>query len=161
MTAGDQAPRRRCAGARRTWPNVAVRGSNRPVLGSGVTYRARVVHLGSKRSSGRLGWGLPRRGADCAAAHRRRWVFWGFPALHLPKSSAKRKGGSLRGSPRACGGRSCCAGRPASRMGGGARRSSVARSARGAPRPLTRREDTRSCCERELVVREARDLPAV
>ena len=95
LTAGDQAPRRRCAGARRTWPNVAVRGSNRPVLGSGVTYRARVVHLGSKRSSGRLGWGSPRRGADCAAAHRWRRAVRGFPALHLPKSSAKRKGGSL------------------------------------------------------------------
>ena len=30
-------------------------GSNRPVFGSGVTYGARVVHLGSKPSSGRLG----------------------------------------------------------------------------------------------------------
>ena len=54
--------RRLCSAAarretRRTWPNLAVRGSNRPVLGSGVTYRACVVHLGSKRSSGGLGWG--------------------------------------------------------------------------------------------------------
>ena len=51
----------------------------------------------------------------------------------------------------------------------GRRRGSAAGSVRwpwtgrcgGAPRLLTRRKDTRSCCERELVVREARDLPAV
>ena len=75
LVAGDQAPRRRCAEARRTWPNLAVRGSNRPVFGSGVTYGARVVHLGSKQSSGRLGAALAwaaagPRGGDSPACAR-------------------------------------------------------------------------------------------
>ena len=51
-------------GATRGSPDLAKSG--RPGVkstrsGSGVTYRARAVHLGPKRSSGRLSWGSPRR----------------------------------------------------------------------------------------------------
>ena len=75
LTAGDQAPRRRCAGARQTWPNVAVQGSNRPVFGSGVTYGACVVHLGSKRSSVRLGAARAASAAALRGGLRRRAGF--------------------------------------------------------------------------------------
>ena len=57
--AGHRSPLLR-GGATRGSPDLAKSG--RPGVkstrsGSGVTYRARAVHLGPKRSSGRLGWG--------------------------------------------------------------------------------------------------------
>ena len=61
--AGHRSPLLR-GGATRGSPDLAKSG--RPGVKStrsrsGVTYRARAVHLGPKRSSGRLGWGSPRR----------------------------------------------------------------------------------------------------
>ena len=61
--AGHRSPLLR-GGATRGSPDLAKSG--RPGVkstrsGSGVTYRARAVHLGPERSSGRLGWGSPRR----------------------------------------------------------------------------------------------------
>ena len=64
----------------------------------------------------------PTSASACAS------TYW---ALRPTTSSAKREKRSTRCSPRACGGRSCCAGWPASRMGSGARRSVVTRSTRG------------------------------
>jgi len=68
------------------------------------------------------GLGVARSGErDCgggyAPASACASTYW---ALRPTTSSAKREKRSTRCSPRACGGRSCCAGRPASRMGGGA-----------------------------------------
>src|SRR6185312_2674188 len=61
--AGHRSPLLR-GGATRGSPDLAKSG--RPGVkstrsGSGVTYRARAVYLGPERSSGRLGWGSPRR----------------------------------------------------------------------------------------------------
>ena len=60
---GNQFPRQRGLGTRRTWPRLVFRGSIRPVLGSGVVSAACVIHLGSKRGSGLLGAACAAKGA--------------------------------------------------------------------------------------------------
>ena len=60
------------AALRRRWPISAFPGSIRPGLGSVGIYAACASLWRQKRGSARLGRGSPRRGADCAAAHRRR-----------------------------------------------------------------------------------------
>ena len=65
--AGDQTPRRRAAQARRSSPNPALQGSNRPGLGSGMDYVACVIHLSSKEGVFGLGRGARWRWRVCAA----------------------------------------------------------------------------------------------
>jgi hypothetical protein len=43
---GTELSRRRRAGIHRSSPNSVLLGSSQPMLGSGVTYATRVVHLG-------------------------------------------------------------------------------------------------------------------
>ena len=69
LVAGKTFP---AAAPRRRGPKSAILGSNRRFFGSGGLHATCVIHWEVFRGSGRLGWGSPWRGADGAAAHRRR-----------------------------------------------------------------------------------------
>jgi len=111
--------------AHRSSPRAVLRGSFRPVLGSGVSSALRVMHLGQKQGTA----GLCSPGMAAAAALRgqapRREAVRGLQGPWLPRLAQKERGAvqvitvELKGM--------CCrVGRPAARSGGGPRRRSRA-----------------------------------
>ena len=70
--AGDHSLWRHMVETHWSTPFPALRGSFRPVLGSGVVSAACVIHLGSKRGSGLLGAACAAKGAGLRGGARRR-----------------------------------------------------------------------------------------
>jgi len=85
---------------RRSSPFWALWGSNRLTLESGVIHASRVIHLAMQGRELELGPSSPRRGAVCAAAHRRRAACRGHGWTTAPRCSAKGRAELRRGSPR-------------------------------------------------------------
>ena len=109
--------------ARRSSPRVVLRGSLRPVLGSGASSVLRVMHLGQK--PGMAGLCLPGMAAAAAlrGQARRREAVRGFQGPRLPRL-AQKEWGAVQVLTAELKGRCCRVGRPAARSGDGPRRRS-------------------------------------
>jgi hypothetical protein len=111
------------AAQRRSSPRAVLRGSFRPVLGSGVSSALRMMHLGQKQgTTGLCSPGMAAAVALRGQAHRREAVR-GFQGPRLPRLAQKERG-AVQVLTAELKGRCCRVGRPAARSCGSPRRRS-------------------------------------